>query len=118
MDLSNGGNPKLRLDPNGGYPQVRGLRSVGGMMLKLLDILRESPQEATIGEFVALLERMVAHDECRWCGKPISSFKAFEDSVWLHNDIDRSRGCHAATFDDDGWDDSVPKRKYATPKQS
>lgn len=86
------------------------------MILEMLDILRKGPPEMTIGAFVAGLERLVDHAECRWCHKPISMYRRSEDSFWVHDDPTRMRGCRAASFDGKGWNDALPKDRKATPE--
>lgn len=85
----------------------------------MLDMLRESDPKTTVGEFVATLGGMVAHDECLYCHKPISRFRVSDDRPWVHDDPSRMRGCRAASFDcdgRDGWNDALPKEWKATPK--
>lgn len=96
-------------------PRVRPV--VGpGVMLEILDAMRNLPPNVTIGEFVALSEKMVAHAQCLRCGKPISRFRVADDQPWVHDDLARSRGCRAATFDGDDWDETLPGKWLATPE--
>lgn len=87
------------------------------MMLQMLDMLRkmQSP-ETTIGEFVATLERMVAHAECRYCHQPISRAQVSEDQDWFHDDSGRMRGCRAASYGEDGWNEKLDRKWRATPE--
>jgi len=85
-------------------------------MLEMLDMVRKLPPETTLGAFVAGLDRMVAHAECRYCKEPISRLSVAEDQPWFHDDPSRMRGCHAASYrPGKGWNDSLPKKWSATP---
>jgi hypothetical protein len=86
--------------------------------LQVLDMMRKMPPETRVGDLVSALDKLIIHDECRWCTKPISHMTASEDEAWYHDDSSRSRGCRAASFRvdrEEGWDDSLPKTRKATP---
>jgi hypothetical protein len=73
------------------------------------------------GALAQSMARRVAADTseratCMHCGKPIEreTLRA-EGAKWRHANSDRNIGCRAASFTEDGWDESLSRTTTARP---
>lgn len=82
------------------------------VLTRLEDLAKETQERAN----EAIVASEPDRDECVKCGQPIQT--DFRDRErWVHTS-DGSRGCRAATFnDEDGWNDDIPRSWTATPRK-